>query len=155
MSMPFNVVAFTSTVLAFFFGSLFNLTYSTTADIIKRSQQSPASRIRGKLQAMLERCKRTVKAPDSSERDAARGRAEEGAEAADTQQPLPARAKVTGGEEAEEKKEVVEQLLHQAAAEAMRVEETVETEAETDTDRGADGTTRRRKVDIGTHRSSL
>ena len=73
MSMPFNVVAFTSTVLAFFFGSLFNLTYSTTANIVKRSQQTPLSRVRGRLAALRGRCRRPVRAVGGGERDGVTG----------------------------------------------------------------------------------
>ena len=70
MSMPFNVVAFTSTVLAFFFGSLFNLTYSTTADIVARSQQTPIARIKGRLAALLGKCRRQATVSAAVERDA-------------------------------------------------------------------------------------
>jgi phosphatidylinositol glycan class T len=35
-SMPFNVIAFTSTILATFFGSLFNMTYARTEEVLKR-----------------------------------------------------------------------------------------------------------------------
>ena len=35
-SMPFNVIAFTSTVLAFFIGSLFNMTFSKSEEVLKR-----------------------------------------------------------------------------------------------------------------------
>ena len=51
--MPFNVIAFTSTVLAFFFGSMFNLLYSTDAQIIERSTQTPLGRFRKRLRSLL------------------------------------------------------------------------------------------------------
>ena len=73
MSMPFNVVAFTSTVLAFFFGSMFNLTYSTTADIIKRSQQTPVTRIKSRLAGLLARCRRPTKLAAAAEGDEVTG----------------------------------------------------------------------------------
>eukprot|EP00808_Paulinella_micropora_P006679 g44954.t1 len=38
MSMPFNVIAFTSTVLAFFFGSMFNMLYKPNKEILVRTQ---------------------------------------------------------------------------------------------------------------------
>eukprot|EP00457_Paulinella_chromatophora_P005423 gb/GEZN01005440.1/.p1 GENE.gb/GEZN01005440.1/~~gb/GEZN01005440.1/.p1 ORF type:complete len:592 (-),score=69.06 gb/GEZN01005440.1/:29-1804(-) len=46
MSMPFNVIAFTSTVLAFFFGSMFNMLYKTPKEILARSQGgSPLTKV--------------------------------------------------------------------------------------------------------------
>jgi hypothetical protein len=56
--MPFNVIAFTSTVIAFFFGSLFNLYYSTDEQIIERSQQTPITRLRSRILALVTRCRR-------------------------------------------------------------------------------------------------
>ena len=73
MSMPFNVVAFTSTVLAFFFGSLFNLTYSTTADIVARSRQTPLSRVKNRLTGLLGRCRRPLRVAGEVEGDGVAG----------------------------------------------------------------------------------
>ena len=35
--MPFNVIAFTSTLLAFFFGSVFNMLHSSSDEILRHS----------------------------------------------------------------------------------------------------------------------
>ena len=61
MSMPFNVIAFTSTVIAFLFGSLFNLFYSTDQQIRDRAQQTPIARLRNAAIAALQRCRRRRK----------------------------------------------------------------------------------------------
>ena len=147
MSMPFNVVAFTSTVLAFFFGSLFNLTYSTTAAIIQRSQQTPIARIRAKLQALLGRCRRRVSG-------AAKGEAHGvGVGVAGTQQVPPAGEKVMEREEEEEveeeKKEVAEQVLDQWVNETT-AREMEEMELDTGISASGDMSTRRRKVNMPT-----
>ena len=64
--MPFNVIAFTSTALAFFFGSLFNALYSTDAQIIERARQTPLSRMKGRIQRLLRRCRRRTAASAES-----------------------------------------------------------------------------------------
>ena len=124
MSMPFNVVAFTSTVLAFFFGSLFNLTYSTTADIVQRSKQTPLSRIKSRLVALLGKCKRPVKVSGGGE------------EAPVTGAQLPVAE--TGQEERKE--------ATQLQSEDETVEETAETVSDTETFTRASSTTRLRKA---------
>lgn len=48
-SMPFNVIAFTSTLLAFFFGSLFNTLYSSPPEVLKRGRTTLGQRICTKL----------------------------------------------------------------------------------------------------------
>lgn len=54
-SMPFNVIAFTSTVLAFFFGSLFNMTYSRTNEILKR--KAPYEEKQTLMQQIRNKCR--------------------------------------------------------------------------------------------------
>jgi hypothetical protein len=48
-SMPFNVIAFTSTLLAFFFGSLFNMLHSSPNEILRRGRVTVGQRVRGSL----------------------------------------------------------------------------------------------------------
>jgi len=48
-SMPFNVIAFTSTLLAFFFGSLFNTLYSSPPEVLKRGRTTLGQRICSKM----------------------------------------------------------------------------------------------------------
>lgn len=52
-SMPFNVIAFTSTLLAFFFGSLFNTLYSSPPEVLKRGRTTLGQRICTKLLAIV------------------------------------------------------------------------------------------------------
>ena len=127
MSMPFNVVAFTSTVLAFLFGSLFNLTYSTTADIVQRSKQTPLSRIKSKLAALLGRCRRTAK-----------GAKEEGAGVAE-----PLGAAVNVQEEVEGKKAAEREDAEETAVVALQTSSNADVAA-------TESTTRLRKVHVGT-----
>jgi phosphatidylinositol glycan class T len=54
-SMPFNVIAFSSTVLAFFFGSLFNLLYSGPVEIMEREKRSWGKTIKEKLSKLYKR----------------------------------------------------------------------------------------------------
>ena len=50
-SMPFNVIAFTSTTLAFFFGSVFNMLHSSPNEILRRGRVTVGQRVRGNLVA--------------------------------------------------------------------------------------------------------
>jgi hypothetical protein len=45
-SMPFNVIAFTSTLLAFFFGSIFNMLHSSPNEILRRGRVTVGQRVR-------------------------------------------------------------------------------------------------------------
>ena len=62
-SMPFNVIAFTSTVMAFFFGSMFNLLYSTDEQIKERMNGiTPLTRLRNRIVEFYQRlCRRKAK----------------------------------------------------------------------------------------------
>ena len=140
MSMPFNVVAFTSTVIAFFFGSLFNLTYATTADIIQRSQRTPITRIKAALLRVTRKCRRQASMTAEAEGD--------GVVAAGTPQVHLSAGKATEQEKDEEKREVV-QGLNRAANETV-AEEVIDTDADRGSFAGIDHTTRRRKVNIDT-----
>ena len=65
LGMPFNVIAFTSTVIAFLFGSLFNLFHSTDQQIRERAQRPPIVRLRNAVRSTLhsavQRCRRRRK----------------------------------------------------------------------------------------------
>lgn len=60
-SMPFNVIAFTSTIMAFFLGSLFNMTFSSDAEVMRRSQANATNRFAAKFR----RCRRRRAAAES------------------------------------------------------------------------------------------
>lgn len=68
-SMPFNVVAFTSTVLAFFFGSVFNILTSSPDELLRRGRTSLLQRIIfflvPKWRALVARCRRKKAEPAS------------------------------------------------------------------------------------------
>jgi hypothetical protein len=52
-SMPFNVIAFTSTMAAFLFGSMFHVLYADEEEIIKRRYETPLDRVKSKLGRLL------------------------------------------------------------------------------------------------------
>lgn len=65
LSMPFNVIAFTSTVMAFFIGSLFNMSAEAPERILKRNAgapDGPADGAGANAKRLCGRCRRTPKA---------------------------------------------------------------------------------------------
>lgn len=58
-SMPFNVIAFTCTVMAFFFGSIFNMVYNSDEEILKRGESTVLSRFKERA-GKLANCKRAI-----------------------------------------------------------------------------------------------
>jgi len=69
-SMPFNVIAFTSTLLAFLFGSMFNMTYARYEEILKRKKKWTPNKqnqqtIKEKIQNIWKRC-RSIKGEEKN-----------------------------------------------------------------------------------------